>query len=331
MLHRKPMGKNQYSVYHWLMLRGGYDIWNAPRNASKLVTKKSLRRRIFVKKSNASALTGAPAIQVNYDFYEISLRCPSIASSPISTRAKTQAGFGHLRPLHDRDPQKRRDQQTVGREVPQIDVYCSTAAINHSKKRWKRCTRHDHRRSQKSNLRAAAVPVPNRMKWSLCEDNPKQNTYLQRRRSEPALQRPPVDGNGPTTDRSMIICRPRHLANRGFIYIRGEYRYVLDLVEAAIEEAYQVAISARHSMAALRFDLLITPAQARKRWGEESALMDRWKASALSAHQAALPAVVGSTAADHIYVETSRHSAIIRESRTHASRTPEKWRHAAFW
>jgi len=34
-------------------------------------------------------------------------------------------------------------------------------------------------------------------------------------------------------------CRPRHRAShQGFIYIRGEYRYVLDIVDGAIAEAY---------------------------------------------------------------------------------------------
>ena len=36
----------------------------------------------------------------------------------------------------------------------------------------------------------------------------------------------------------MIIAGRSFGAHRGFIYVRGEYRYVLDIVEAAVVEAY---------------------------------------------------------------------------------------------
>ena len=52
-------------------------------------------------------------------------------------------------------------------------------------------------------------------------------------------------------------------SHRGYIYIRGEYRYVLDIVDAAIEEAYARGYLGKNILGSgFDFDLSPTPARA---------------------------------------------------------------------
>ena len=61
----------------------------------------------------------------------------------------------------------------------------------------------------------------------------------------------------------MVIAGRAVGAHRGFIYIRGEYRYVLDIVEAAIEEAYRAATWAKTFSASASISTCsLTPARA---------------------------------------------------------------------
>src|SRR5258708_39422458 len=63
--------------------------------------------------------------------------------------------------------------------------------------------------------------------------------------------------------------------NRCFIYIRGEYRYVLDLVETALEEAYQRGYLGKNIRdSGFDYDLLIHTGAGAYECGEESALME---------------------------------------------------------
>jgi len=73
----------------------------------------------------------------------------------------------------------------------------------------------------------------------------------------------------------MVIAGRAIGANRGFIYIRGEYRYVLDLVETAIEEAYQRGYLGKNIRdSGFDYDLLIHTGAGAYECGEESALME---------------------------------------------------------
>jgi NADH-quinone oxidoreductase subunit F len=64
-------------------------------------------------------------------------------------------------------------------------------------------------------------------------------------------------------------------AHRGYIYIRGEYRYVLDIVDRAIEEAYKAGILGRKVMGTdFPFELSTHTGAGAYECGEESALME---------------------------------------------------------
>src|SRR5438874_11183355 len=64
-------------------------------------------------------------------------------------------------------------------------------------------------------------------------------------------------------------------SHQGFIYIRGEYRYVLDIMDAAIAEAYNAGCLGKKILATgFDFDLLIHTGAGAYECGEESALME---------------------------------------------------------
>jgi len=137
---------------------------------------------------------------------------------------------------------------------------------------------------KKSNLRGrGGAGFPTGMKWSFVpKDNPKPKYVI--------LQRPTNPKPGTCKDRPLMEMDPHQLiegygssraapigANRGFIYIRGEYRYVLDLVETGDRRSVSArAISAKKIFATSGFDydLLIHTGAGAYECGEESALME---------------------------------------------------------
>src|ERR1700751_6462087 len=74
MLHRKPMGKHHVQVCTNVacMLRGGYEILEQAKNPLETGHKEVTKDGVFSLEEVEciGACTGAPAIQVNYDFYE---------------------------------------------------------------------------------------------------------------------------------------------------------------------------------------------------------------------------------------------------------------------
>src|SRR5436853_4021026 len=73
----------------------------------------------------------------------------------------------------------------------------------------------------------------------------------------------------------MFIAGPAINSQQAFIYIRGEYRYVLDIVDAAIAEAYNAGYLGKDILGSgFDFDLLIHTGAGAYECGEESALME---------------------------------------------------------
>src|SRR5437773_10173770 len=73
----------------------------------------------------------------------------------------------------------------------------------------------------------------------------------------------------------MVIAGRAINSHQGFIYIRGEYRYVLDTVDAAIAEAYAGGYLGKKIFGSgVDFDLRIHTGAGAYECGEESALME---------------------------------------------------------
>jgi NADH-quinone oxidoreductase subunit F len=73
----------------------------------------------------------------------------------------------------------------------------------------------------------------------------------------------------------MVIAGRAIGSHQGFIYIRGEYRYVLDIVQTAITEAYSRNYLGKNILGSgFDYDLLIHTGAGAYECGEESALME---------------------------------------------------------
>ena len=73
----------------------------------------------------------------------------------------------------------------------------------------------------------------------------------------------------------MVIAGRAIGSPQGFIYIRGEYRYVLDIVQGAITEAYERGYLGKNVLGSgFDYDLLIHTGAGAYECGEESALME---------------------------------------------------------
>src|SRR5260370_19299803 len=73
----------------------------------------------------------------------------------------------------------------------------------------------------------------------------------------------------------MVIAGRAINSHQGFIYIRGEYRYVLDIVDAALAEAYARGYLGKNILATgFDFDLLAHTGAGAYECGDESAMME---------------------------------------------------------
>src|SRR6201995_3433485 len=133
---------------------------------------------------------------------------------------------------------------------------------------------------KKSNLRGrGGAGFPTGMKWSFVpKDSPKPK-YLavNADESEPGTckDRPLMEMDPHQLIEGMVIAGNAIGAKRGFIYIRGEYRYVLDIVQTALDEAYHRGYLGQNIRGSgFQFDFLVHTGAGAYECGEESALME---------------------------------------------------------
>src|ERR1700704_277264 len=131
-----------------------------------------------------------------------------------------------------------------------------------------------------SNLRGrGGAGFPTGMKWSFVPRSSPKPKYVivNADESEP----------GTCKDRPLMEMDPHQMiegitiegraigAKNGFIYIRGEYRYVLDIVQTALDEAYSSNYLGKNILGSgFDFDLIVHTGAGAYECGEESALME---------------------------------------------------------
>ena len=288
MLRRKPMGKHHVQVCTNVacMLRGGYDILEQAKKRLEIGHKETTEDGMFSLEEVEciGACTGAPAMQVNYDFYEnlTILKFDRIledldkgrkpAPEPVISGA-----------LHDRDPLETPliSARWGIKDSRKIDVYLKNGGYKALEKALQQMTPESIiDEVKKSSLRGrGGAGFPTGMKWSFVpKDSPKAKYVIcNADESEPGTckDRPLMEMDPHQLIEGMVIAGRAIGANRGFIYIRGEYRYVLDLVEEAIEEAYDRGYLGKNILGSgFDYDLLIHTGAGAYECGEESALME---------------------------------------------------------
>jgi NADH-quinone oxidoreductase subunit F len=288
MLHRKPMGKYHVQVCTNVacMLRGGNELLDRAKKRLEIGHKEVTKDGIFSLEEVEciGACTGAPAMQINYDFYE----------------NLTPASFDRL--IQELDFGRRAEPVTVisgalhareAGEIPviskrwgienstKIDVFLQNGGYQALEKALKQMTPESIiDEMKKSNLRGrGGAGFPTGMKWSFVpKDSPKAKYVIcNADESEPGTckDRPLMEMDPHQLIEGMVIAGRAIGSHQGFIYIRGEYRYVLDIVQGAITEAYERGYLGKNILGSgFDYDLLIHTGAGAYECGEESALME---------------------------------------------------------
>ena len=133
---------------------------------------------------------------------------------------------------------------------------------------------------KKSGLRGrGGAGFPTGMKWSFVpKDIPKPKYVIcNADESEPGTckDRPLLEMDPHQLIEGMIIAGKAVDSHQGYIYVRGEYRDVLDIIEAAIAEAYANGYLGKNIRGSgFDFDLVAHTGAGAYECGEESALME---------------------------------------------------------
>jgi len=288
MLHRKPMGKYHVQVCTNVacMLRGGNELLDRAKKRLEIGHKETTEDGIFSLEEVEciGACTGAPAMQVNYDFYE--------NLTPVKFDRIIETLDGGRRPepepvisgaLHERE---KGEIPVISKRwgianSPSIDVFLQNDGYKALEKALKQMTPETIiDEMKKSNLRGrGGAGFPTGMKWSFVpKDSPKAKYVIcNADESEPGTckDRPLMEMDPHQLIEGMIIAGRAIGSHQGFIYIRGEYRYVLDIVDKAIAEAYQRGYLGKNILGSgFDYDLLIHTGAGAYECGEESALME---------------------------------------------------------
>jgi len=288
MLRRKPMGKHHVQVCTNVacMLRGGYEILEQAKKRLEIGHKETTSDGVFSLEEVEciGACTGAPAIQVNYDFYEnLTTKQFDRIIEELDAGKKPTPVSVISGALHDRDPQETVliSKRWGIKDSRKIDVYLQNEGYQALEKALKQMTPETIiDEVKKSNLRGrGGAGFPTGMKWSFVpKDSPKARYVIcNADESEPGTckDRPLMEMDPHQLIEGMIIAGRAIGAHRGFIYIRGEYRYVLDLVDEAIAEAYERGYLGKNILGSgFDYDLLIHTGAGAYECGEESALME---------------------------------------------------------
>jgi len=288
MLRRKPMGKHHVQICTNVacMLRGGAELLEAAKKRLEIGHKETTADGVFSLEEVEciGACTGAPALQVNYDFFEnVNPQKFDRLIEDLDAGRKTTPEPVTSGALHPRD---KAETPVISRrfgikDSHTIDVFLAHDGYQALEKALKEMTPDaiiDE--VKKSSLRGrGGAGFPTGMKWSFVpKDSPKPKYLIcNADESEPGTckDRPLMEMDPHQLIEGMVIAGKAINAHRGFIYIRGEYRYVLDIMQSALDEAYQRGYLGQNIRGSgFDFDLLVHTGAGAYECGEESALME---------------------------------------------------------
>jgi NADH-quinone oxidoreductase subunit F len=288
MLRRKPAGRYHIQVCTNIscMLRGGNEIFQHVQKRLGIGNKEVSPTGTFSLEEVEciGACTGAPAMQVNFDFYE-NLTPDKVDEifEALQEGRKPAPVAVTSGALHERLPA---EVPVISRRfgIPdskKIDVYLQNEGYQALEKALKQMTPDQIiEEMKKSNLRGrGGAGFPAGMKWSFVPKDPNKQKYILANcdESEPGTckDRPLLEMDPHQLIEGMVIAGRAVGANRGYAYIRGEYRYVIDIMEAAIAEAYAKGYLGKNIFGSgFDFDLAAHTGAGAYECGEESALME---------------------------------------------------------
>jgi NADH-quinone oxidoreductase subunit F len=288
MLRRKPAGRYHIQVCTNIscMLRGGKELYAHLQKRLGIGNKEVQPSGTFSLEEVEcmGACTGAPAIQVNYDFYENldPEKADAILEKiedgrypppqPVTSGSVHEPAAGESRVISRR----------FG--VPNsksIDVYLQNEGYQALEKALKQMTPEQIiDEVKKSNLRGrGGAGFSTGMKWSFVPKETNKPKYILANcdESEPGTckDRPLMEMDPHQLIEGIIIAGRAVNAHQGYAYVRGEYRYVIDILEKAVAEAYDRGYLGKNILGAgFDFDLAVHTGAGAYECGEESALME---------------------------------------------------------
>jgi NADH-quinone oxidoreductase subunit F len=288
MLRRQPAGRCHVQVCTNIacMLRGGYDLWEHAKKRLGIGHKQTTPDGQFSLEEVEciGACTGAPAVQVNYDFYEnLSVELFDKILDQLAAQQRPKTAQPISGSLHERH----------AAEVPVIsrrfglpnshtlDVYLQHDGYKALEKALTEMTPEQIiEEVKKSNLRGrGGAGFPAGVKWSFVPKETTKPKYIiaNADESEPGTckDRPLMEMDPHQLIEGMVIAGRAVNAHQGYIYIRGEYRYVLEILDAAIAEAYARGYLGKNILGSgFDFELCTHTGAGAYECGEESALME---------------------------------------------------------
>jgi NADH-quinone oxidoreductase subunit F len=288
MLRRNPAGKYHIQVCTNIscMLRGGNELFEHVKTRLNLENKQVSPTGTFSieEVECMGACTGAPAMQVNYDFYE------NLDPEKVDAILEQLQDGKRPKPvtvisgaLHERLPA---ENPVISYRfgIPnshKIDVYLKNDGYKALEKALKEMTPDQIiDEVKKSSLRGrGGAGFPTGMKWGFIPKDVKKPKYVlcNADESEPGTSkdRPLMEMDPHQMIEGMIIAGRAIDSHQGYVYVRGEYRYVLEIVEAAIAEAYAKGYLGKDILGTkFDFDLVAHTGAGAYECGEESALME---------------------------------------------------------
>jgi NADH-quinone oxidoreductase subunit F len=223
-------------------------------------------------------------MQVNYDFYE--------NLNPDKVDAILEQLQDGKRPepvpvisgaLHDRHPA---EVAVVSKHfgipgVHRIEVYLKHEGYQALERALKQMTPEQIiDEVKKSSLRGrGGAGFPTGLKWSFVPKGSSKPKYVLANgdESEPGTSkdRPLMEMDPHQLIEGMVIAGRAIGSQQGYIYIRGEYRYIIDITDKAITEAYRAGYLGKNILGSgFDFDLVTHTGAGAYECGEESALME---------------------------------------------------------
>src|SRR5437899_9167455 len=250
MLRRKPMGRHHVQVCTNVacMLKGGYQVLERAKKRLEIDHKETTQDGVFSLEEVEciGACTGAPAMQVNYDFYEnvTPLKFDRIIEEldagkhPVAEPVTSGA-------LHDRHVLETPliSRRWGMKDSHRLDVYVKQAGYQALEKALKEMTPESIiEEVKKSNLRGrGGAGFPTGMKWSFVpKDSPKAKYVVcNADESEPGTfkDRYLMERDPHMLIEGMLIAAYALNAKVNYVYTRGEYRYLIDIMDVALDEA----------------------------------------------------------------------------------------------
>ncbi|MCI0403773.1 MAG: NADH-quinone oxidoreductase subunit NuoF [Acidobacteria bacterium] len=288
MLRRRPAGKYHVQVCTNVacQLRGGYDVLDHVKRRCGVPAKTPTADGVFSweEVECLGACTGAPAVQVNYDFYE-NLTVPQAATLLDELQAGRRPSPVPYITGVQMEPHPA-EVRVISRRFglpnsPSIDTYLAHEGYQALRKALGQMTPEQIiDEVKRSNLRGrGGAGFPAGMKWSFVPKDTAKPKYIiaNADESEPGTckDRPLMELDPHQLIEGMVIAGRAVGAHQGYIYIRGEYRYVLEIVDRAIAEAYERGYLGKNILGSgFAFDLCIHTGAGAYECGEESALME---------------------------------------------------------